>query len=136
MRYAPPTSVRAYTTPARAGLNTTPETNPPPRMTTFFQTYGVPAADVGGSVGAGTEGGSAVAAGGGGSGSGGEPHARVPTSNRASSFDGDVPILMLARLVPRRPRQPSRSAMRSATRRPSSAALTMPPACPAPSPAG
>ncbi len=38
-RYAPPTSVRAYTRSFSTGLKMTPLTNPPPRMTTFFQLY-------------------------------------------------------------------------------------------------
>jgi len=36
-RYAPPTSVRAYTRSFSTGLKMMPLTKPPPRMATFFQ---------------------------------------------------------------------------------------------------
>src|SRR5215471_2210078 len=38
-RYAPPTSVRAYTRSFSTGLKMVPLTKPPPRMATFFQLY-------------------------------------------------------------------------------------------------
>jgi hypothetical protein len=66
-------------------------------MTTFFQTYGVPAGDVGGNLGVGAGSAEAGAAAGGGSGAGGAPQAMTPKSSRASKIEADFLVLMLRR---------------------------------------
>ena len=56
-------------------------------MTTFLQTYGVPAADVGGRIGGGAATAGESGAAGGGSGSGGDPHAVDKTAHEPARAD-------------------------------------------------